>query len=499
MNLGSSGVYDALFKQMDFLSIMAVLQLMPELRKYAKPYINSTYVVKRMCKKFNLRYDDLVSRMTPLNPNSGSILFGGMVTNIILGDLPPKMNESSDFDIIHYTYRDNLYYPLENDLEIMNGLSNTLHSIYPLLHRNEGPPSFVDPDPYPVTFIKKDGTAADNRSYDHNTLGYTIDSLEDYITDMCDLSITQVFYDPKRPEFFIKDINEFFTKRFTVNLNDIAYKEYIKFKKLYPMVKITPDILGTPSVSPIFNESRLRVRIQKYIDKGIAVKIEVDRNPVDKYGLFSSDPYYMKSIFKKIEDNFRKDDINNIIALGTPAFLYKDSVRYAMIVHDYYDNYLRNFNLRPSNYMISKTLNDIKGMTKTNVNLKLDSMEMSLNNPDHIYIPYQNIPCEDDITQQYTQCHNVYYHYFEYLADVYHINTVQRPDTTYIINKNKNTILTKSGERIDYLQHVMYDYLEYRQKADKTSISIEKKYSHVPVYILNYICQSKYPWSVSDW
>src|SRR5690348_2688653 len=100
-------IYEGIFAQLDYLSIVVMLRIFPQLRQYAQPYMNSTYIVKRMCKKYNLRYEDLLSRMTPLNPNGGTILFGGMVTNFILGDdiLTKDEFSDADFDLIHYIYK----------------------------------------------------------------------------------------------------------------------------------------------------------------------------------------------------------------------------------------------------------------------------------------------------------------------------------------------------------------------------------------------------------
>ena len=479
----SSSIYEAIFSQLDFLSIMAILKVFPELKTYALPYINSTYVVKRMCNKLGLRYEDLLSRMTPLNPDSGSILFGGMVTNFILGEIIP-IDSDADFDIIHYIYQNDTYYPLESDLEIMNGDNNTQHSIYPLIHQSNAPMDDDEGFYYPTYFIKKDGTASDNRIYDHNTLGYATKSLDEYIMDMCDLSVAQVYYDPRKPDFFIKNLDEFLYRKFTVNVNNLLYKEFIKYKKLYPdYQKYMKNFIYNTSY-----DNHIIERVKKYQRKGFHIEIEDKYNSyniIDAYGLLGTDPYFFKDIFKKIDTENKKnsDSYDDSILNSTPIF-FNNIWKITNTVQIYYKKYIEKFRLRPSKCTMISIV-DNKKQTSSEMLNKNKKLRIPIFNADHIYIPHYHIKKYFSTLKNHTIQKTIYYQ--DYLSCKYHLI-----NSNYI-DYNTGLYYTELHNEHSYLRILCYNHSDFQRAADIKKCLPQPFYDFI--YVLNYITLSKFSWN----
>lgn len=488
-------VFEGIFSQLDYLTIVVMLMIFPQLEQYAKPYMNSTYIIKRMCKKYNLRYEDLLSRMTPLNPNGGTILFGGMVTNFVLGNdvLDKSEYEEVDFDLIHYIYKDGLYCPLETDLEIMNGHDNQMHSTYPLM-------DITTPDEeYPLYFIKKDVTAIDNRKYDHCTLGYATDSLADYIKDMCDFSVSQVYYDPKNPELFINNIDEYINRRFTVNINEIAYKEFKRYRRLYPEYgEFSSDMDEYCRYHPGYKYNRIIDRIKKYKEKGFQVDITdtwISYSTIDAYGLIGSDPYYMKHILEKVaEEHATNGDLPVVhFRFGTEGRIWRNTDAFT----DYYKKYMRDFKLRPSKYIIKRALENIRNTdishikdTKTSVNIPIYDAD-DIASTKHITVPYYHASYLYGFETQMDVCYDIRKlgYYKDYLLSKYDLI-----DNIQFKKISKTTMYSGLDDLLKWSHH---DQADFVRKSD-----VQKRNGGSPSavieYELNRISLRKFPWNFAD-
>ena len=293
-------IWNYIFRYLKYIDCISLLRAYPNLYHDIDPkYLNVQNVINSEMTRFKLKYDNLVYRMG----NTG-ILYGGL----LLGIIRNHIYKDSDVDLIHYDYKDNIYYPVK-EITLNVGRDNTFTSTYNYNSQTSWT-GCVGEVAYPIFLIKTDGSSSDDRMYQHNSIITPTPSLAHYLNQMCDLEFTKIYYDGTK--IHIKDLNSIITKTCHYNINYV-------FKYMF---KIYFECNNNKWIDDLWISTIKRIifRINKYRSRNFNVIINyhnqnidtagIIKNIISKYGLIST-PLIMPLTKRRSRRRHHLSELNN--------------------------------------------------------------------------------------------------------------------------------------------------------------------------------------------
>lgn len=283
-------MYDVIIeKYLSYRDTLALLYAIPRIHTYMNKHIlNPEWIIKREFAKFNISYENFISKFQQnknINGNIFSIVFGG----IMLGIIRSNIYEESDLDFIHYQTKpgSSNCFPV-SEVVINTGPNSRSENQDRRYTRNMQGVNSCFRFSYPLMLIKTEGTSADGRMYQHNTILYETASISEYLDKDIDLELTKIYYDGKKIR--IKNIDLIFNEKEYVNVNKIFKKDYELYLKINGE-KNGERIWEDENYEFILN--RIHNRIRKYRKRKFEMIYDENELKIPKILKKISDKYHL--------------------------------------------------------------------------------------------------------------------------------------------------------------------------------------------------------------
>lgn len=255
-------IYDKIFDHLSYIDRLAILYANPRIYPHIdRVLLDPEKIIREEFERNDIDYHIFKSRFLQSSPDlitekGKSILFGG----ILLGIITSNINPNSDFDLLHFECRENIFYPIKT-ISFRNPYHSYLSTYHHPSNRNIETTLFHFLN-YPAYLI---GTEAFKWKYQHNTLLYKTNSILEYIDEYCDYEFTKIIYDGKKIK--IKNINSIFEKTIKINYskilkNDIKFN-YMNNENEYYLIFIQRCVY--------YFLSRIESRTKKYMKRGFII------------------------------------------------------------------------------------------------------------------------------------------------------------------------------------------------------------------------------------